>query len=248
MAGVSFDGGAPGAPRVGRFLAALRFRVGMFCVVDALYRVVLCAGQPECLPDSRGEMPSLIEKVVVIGASAGGVDALLQIVGELPAGFAAPICAVVHISPDAHSVLPELLTRRGPLKAVHATDNMALEQGRIYIAPPDHHLQIDHDNRLHVWRGAPEHHNRPAVDPLFRSAAEAYGENAIAVVLTGNLDDGTAGAQAIKEHGGVVIVQDPMDADFPSMPRNVLLHSAVDACVPLTGIVPAIVRFVSDLT
>jgi two-component system, chemotaxis family, protein-glutamate methylesterase/glutaminase len=187
-------------------------------------------------------------KVVVIGASAGGVDALLRIVGDLPAGFAAPICVVIHVAPQARSVLPELLSRRGPLKAVHVADNMALERGKIYIAPPDRHLQIDHDNRLHISCEAREHHNRPAVDPLFRSAAEAYGENAIAVVLTGNLEDGTAGAQAIKEHGGVVIVQDPKDADYPSMPRNVLLHSAVDACVPLSAIVPTLVKFVSGVT
>ena len=189
-------------------------------------------------------MPSPIGRVVVIGASAGGVDALMQIVHDLPAGFAAPICAVVHITPDAHSVLPEVLSRRGPLKAVHAEEGMALERGIIYIAPPDHHLRIDRHCRLRVGRGPRENHCLPAVDPLFRSAARAYRENAIAVVLTGNLEDGTEGAMAIKAHGGVVIVQDPTDAAHPSMPQDVLLHSKVDACVPLPAIVPAIVRCV----
>lgn len=189
-------------------------------------------------------MASSMGKVVVIGASAGGVDALIQIARDLPAGLPAPICAVIHITPDAHSVLPQILTRRGALKAVHAEEGMALERGVIYIAPPDHHLRIGRYGRLRVGHEAREHYNRPAIDPLFRSAARAYKENAIAVVLTGNLEDGTEGTMAIKAHGGVVIVQDPLDAAYPSMPRSVLLHSHVDACVPLPAIVTAIVRFV----
>jgi two-component system chemotaxis response regulator CheB len=188
-------------------------------------------------------MSSPIGKVVVIGASAGGVDALMQIVLGLPASFPAPICVVVHIAPDARSLLPELLSRRGPLKAIHAVDKMPLERGMIYIAPPDHHLRIGRNRSLRVSNGALEQHNRPAIDPLFRSAASAYGANAIAVVLTGNLEDGTAGAQAIKTCGGVVIVQDPGDAAYPSMPRSVLQHVAVDACVPLPAVASAIVQF-----
>ncbi len=143
-------------------------------------------------------------------------------------------------------MLPQILTRRGALKALHAEEGMALEWGVIYIAPPDHHLRIDRHGRLRVGHEAREHHNRPAIDPLFRSAARAYKENAIAVVLTGNLDDGTEGTMAIKAHGGVVIVQDPRDAAYPSMPRSVLQHAHVDACVPLPAIVPAIIRFVED--
>ena len=184
-----------------------------------------------------------IGMIVVIGASAGGVDALMQIVRDLPASFPAPICAVVHIAPNAHSLLPEILTRRGPLEAIHAGDNMALEPGVIYIAPPDHHMRIGRYQRLRVSRGAPEQHNRPAIDPLFRSAGWAYRANAIAVVLTGNLEDGSAGAQAIKARGGVVIVQDPREAAYPSMPRSVLQRAAVDACVPLAAIAAAIVQF-----
>lgn len=182
------------------------------------------------------------DRIVVIGASAGGVDALARIAHDLPAGFDAPVCVVLHISPDSPSLLPEILRRDTQLQVMHAEDGRKLEKGFIYVAPPDRHLLVEKDHTMRVVRGPRENRHRPAVDPLFRSAAASYDGGVIGVVLTGNLDDGTAGMMAIRRHGGRTIVQDPNDAPFPSMPQSVLQHTRVDECVPLAGVVPAILR------
>jgi two-component system, chemotaxis family, protein-glutamate methylesterase/glutaminase len=179
------------------------------------------------------------ERVVVIGASAGGVTALRTVVGALPRDFPAPILVVQHIGNRA-SILPELLSRSGPLPAAHAEDNEPLVAGRIYVAPPDVHLTLLED-RVRLHAGPKENHTRPAIDPLFRSAALAFGTRAIAVVLTGGLDDGTSGLQAIKMCGGVAIVQDPSTAEDPSMPRSALAYVKVDHCVPVQALAPLLV-------
>lgn len=179
---------------------------------------------------------------MVIGASAGGVDALSQIARELPADFPAPVCVVLHVSPDTPSLLPEIMRRDSRLQVIHGEDGRKLEKGFIYIAPPDRHLLIETDRTMRVVRGPRENRHRPAVDPLFRSAAAAYNGGTIGVVLTGNLDDGTAGMMSIRRHGGHTIVQDPRDAQFPSMPQSVLQHTRVDECVPIGGVVPALLR------
>src|SRR5687767_3732333 len=155
-----------------------------------------------------------VDRIVVIGASAGGVDALRAIVAALPADFPAPICVVVHTSPQSPSILDQILDRAGPLTAAAACNGERIRPGRIYVAPPDCHLVIE-PGVLRVTRGPKENRFRPAVDPLFRSAAQVYGPAATGVVLTGNLDDGTAGLWAIKQLGGISIVQDPADALFP---------------------------------
>ena len=175
--------------------------------------------------------------LIVIGASAGGIDALRVIAGALPAGFPAAVCVVVHVGPQSPGVLHEILSRAGPLTAVMARDRERLEAGRIYVAPPDHHLLIEPD-RLRVTRGPKENRFRPAIDPLFRSAAQVYGPAAIGVILTGNLGDGTAGLWAIKQLGGVTVVQDPADALYPSMPRRALEYVQPDHRVPLAEIGP----------
>lgn len=170
-------------------------------------------------------------RIIVIGASAGGVQALQDLASQLPAGFPAPILVVLHIGSHP-SVLPELLARSGPLPAAHAVDGDEITPGRILVAPPDHHLLVDGDC-VRVWRGAKENHARPAIDALFRSAAVCRGRAVIGVLLTGFLDDGTAGLQEIKHSGGVVVVQDPKDAHAPSMPLSALRYVEVDYKVPL---------------
>ena len=168
-------------------------------------------------------------RLVVIGASLGGVAALREICRGLPEDFGAAIGVVLHVG-AYKSILPELLTSAGPLLAVHAADGAPLERGRIYVAPPDQHMRVDGDV-LRLLRGPKEHHSRPAIDPLFRSAALSLGARTIGVVLTGLLDDGTPGMQAIKDHGGTCVVQDPSEAEAASMPSSVLRHVAVDHCV-----------------
>ncbi|RCW65210.1 chemotaxis protein CheB [Pseudorhodoferax soli] len=164
--------------------------------------------------------------VIVVGASAGGVDAMLKIAGHLPANFPAPILLVQHLG--AHpSALPDLLAYKGPNRAKFGEPGEVPEPGVIYVAPSDSHMLIEH-GRIRVWKGPKIHHTRPAIDPLFRSAAMEYGARAVGVVLTGTLDDGTAGLKAIKECGGLAVVQDPDDAREPSMPLSALAYVEVD--------------------
>ena len=184
-------------------------------------------------------------KIVVIGTSAGGIETLRTLVGGLPGDFAAPICVVMHTSPQSPAVLPQIVSRAGRLPAATAKSGDRLVPGRIYVAPPDCHLLVE-PGRVRVAKGPKENRFRPAIDPLFRSAAQVYGPRAIGVILTGNLDDGTAGLWAIKQLGGCAIVQDPVDALFPSMPRSALHHVKVDHCVPVADIASLLVRLTSE--
>jgi two-component system, chemotaxis family, protein-glutamate methylesterase/glutaminase len=173
-------------------------------------------------------------RILVVGASLGGLRVLRQLVAELPDRLAAPVLVVMHVG--AHqSILPELLSSSGPLPATHAKHGEKLVNGRIYVAPPDHHMLVN-AGVIHLTRTAKEHHTRPAIDPLFRSAALSYGAAVIGIVLSGRLDDGTAGLQAIKAGGGIAVVQDPSDAEEPSMPNSALRHVSVDHCLPATAI------------
>jgi two-component system chemotaxis response regulator CheB len=182
------------------------------------------------------------DHVVVIGASAGGVTALLQISEALPGPFPAPVCIVQHIGGNP-SLLPELLRYRGANHAVHGEDGQHLSTGTLHVAPPDRHLLLE-GGTLRLTHGPKENHARPAIDPLFRSAAASHGTRVIGVVLTGQMDDGTAGLKAIKDCGGTVIVQDPDTALEPEMPRSALENVAVDHCVPLQDIASLLVRLV----
>jgi two-component system chemotaxis response regulator CheB len=182
--------------------------------------------------------------LVVIGASLGGVTALRRFCMGVSRDFGAPICVVLHVG--AHkSILPDILASAGALPAVHASEGQRLEGGRIYVAPPDNHMRVENDI-IRVVRGPKEHHSRPAIDPLFRSAARSWGARTIGVVLTGLLDDGTPGMQAIKEYGGTCVVQDPAEAEAPSMPASVLKHVAVDHCVRLEALAPLLSRLVEE--
>lgn len=172
--------------------------------------------------------------IVVIGASAGGVDAIRSLAASLPADFAAAVFVVLHIG--AHkSELPWLLNQLGPLPACHPREGDLIHAGHVYVAPPDHHLLVE-PGHMRLTRGPRENWARPAVDPLFRSAARAYGPAVTGIILTGGLNDGTAGLYEVKERGGTTIVQDPDDAASPSMPRSALKHVVVDHCLPLAEI------------
>src|SRR5438067_12658369 len=170
-------------------------------------------------------MPS--RDIIVMGASAGGVEALRAVLERVPKDLPASILVVLHVSPDHRSVLPRILDAVGPLRATHARDDEALERGRIYVAPPDRHLVVD-EGVVRLTRSAREGRHRPAVDTLFRTAARFHGARVIGVVLSAALDDGTAGLIAVKQRGGVAVVQDPEDALCGDMPRNALQSVEVD--------------------
>jgi two-component system chemotaxis response regulator CheB len=183
--------------------------------------------------------------IVVIGASAGGVEALMQITAKLPDRLSAAIFVVLHLHPEVPSLLPRILSRAGPLSATHPTDGESIRYGRIYVAPPDHHLLVE-PGIVKLSRGPTENTFRPAIDPLFRSAAVAYRSRVIGVILTGSLDDGTAGLRAVKEMGGVAIVQDPDDAVYPSMPQSASEFVDVDHIVPVSDVPDLLVRLVDS--
>ena len=168
-----------------------------------------------------------------------------MIVHGLPADFAAPVCVVLHTSPHSPGTLDAILGRAGKLPSAAAVSGTRLRPGHILVAPPDHHLVIE-PGSVGLSKGPRENRFRPAVDPLFRSAAQVYGAGVIGVVLTGNLDDGTAGLWTIKQLGGITIVQDPKDALFPSMPASALRHVSVDYVVPVQEIAPLLVRILES--
>jgi len=175
--------------------------------------------------------------IVVIGASSGGVEALMELAADLPENLPAAVFVVLHLAEESPSVLPKILARSGPLEAVRAEDGQRVEQGRIYVAPPAYHLLLE-NGRVRVASGPKENRHRPAVDPLFRSAAVACGPRVVGVVLTGAGGDGTAGLLAVKRRGGVAVVQNPEEALFAGMPQSALEHADVDHCLPLTKIAP----------
>ncbi|HEY9832808.1 MAG TPA: chemotaxis protein CheB [Stenomitos sp.] len=170
--------------------------------------------------------------IIVIGASAGGLKAFETLVAQLPSNFPAAVFIVWHISPDYPSLLPEILAKCTSLRVKHATGKEPIRPGYIYVAPPDRHLLVEW-GYVRLSRGPKENRFRPAIDVLFRSAARSYAERVIGVVLSGSLDDGAAGLYAIKERGGIALVQDPSDALHSSMPKAALQAVDVDYCVPI---------------
>jgi two-component system, chemotaxis family, protein-glutamate methylesterase/glutaminase len=185
--------------------------------------------------------------LIVIGASAGGVEALQVIARGLPGDLAAAVLMVLHTSPQGPDLLPEILSKVSPLEVAKAVDGAPIEQGKIYVAPPDHHLLV-RDQRIGLSRGPKENRARPAIDPLFRTAAAAYGPRLVGVILTGMLDDGTAGLSAVKERGGTTVVQNPEDALYPSMPTSALRHVGGDFILPVSEIAPLLARLVREPT
>ena len=183
--------------------------------------------------------------IVVIGASTGGVAALMELVKGLPADFPAPIFVVMHVPADSPSLLPQLLGSVSALKARHPQTGEEVEAGVIYVAPPDHHLLLE-DHRVLVTRGPRENRFRPSIDALFRSAAYTYGPRVIGVVLTGYLDDGTSGLWSVQRMGGVAVVQEPHDAEQPSMPINALEFVAADYVLPLAQLGALLTRLTQE--
>ena len=173
--------------------------------------------------------------IAVVGASAGGVEALRVLVRALPRDYAATLFVVLHVAPESPSILDRLLDNVSSLPVRRAEDGRTFRRGEIWVAPPDHHLVLRED-AMQVSRGPRENRHRPSIDVLFRSAAIAYGPRVTGVVLTGMLDDGAAGLWAVKTRGGIAVVQDPDDAAYPDMPMNALEVVETDHCLPLADI------------
>jgi two-component system chemotaxis response regulator CheB len=191
--------------------------------------------------------PTSGHDIVVVGASAGGVEVLREVAREVARGLDADLPAalfvVLHVRATAVSMLPEILTRAGSLPAAHVRDGEPIEPGRVYVAPLNHHLLI-RDGLVRLSVGPRENRSRPAIDPLFRSAARAFGRRVVGVVLSGSLDDGASGLLAIKTRGGLAVVQDPDDALFDSMPRAACAAVPPDEVLPAAHIGAAINRLV----
>jgi len=199
------------------------------------------------LTEGKGSLVELDERrdVIVIAASAGGVEALRRLVGLLPADLKAAVFVVMHISPSGGSVLPKILDRLGTIPAAHAVDSQPVEPGRIYVAPPDRHLLIQ-EGQVRLGHGPRQNGHRPSADALFRSAALAYGPRVIALVLSGTLDDGASGAQAVAQRGGVVAVQDPEEATYPGMPNSVISATGTKLILPVDQLAKLITRLVAE--
>jgi two-component system chemotaxis response regulator CheB len=188
---------------------------------------------------------STTHDLIVVGASAGGVEALQVLVGGLPKGLPAAVMIVMHTSPEGPYLLPDILGRAGSLEVPKPREGDLIERGKLYIAPPGHHLLVKGD-RINLSKGPKENRSRPAIDPLFRTAAVAYGPRVVGVILTGMLDDGTSGLSAVKERGGIAVVQDPEDALYSSMPKSAIRHVSCDYVLPVSAIASLLTRLASE--
>ena len=183
--------------------------------------------------------------IFVVGASAGGIDSLSNLVHELDPHLPATVLITLHIHEEAPNILPQILSKHGPLPAKQAENGEKLRPGQIYISPPGVHMILA-DGQIQLSNGPRINGMRPAIDPLFRSAAQFYGPRAVGVILSGTLNDGTAGSYRIKRHGGIVVAQDPSDALFPSMPLSVIENVPVDLVLPAAEIGKAINRLANE--
>ena len=173
--------------------------------------------------------------IIVVGASAGGVEALSRLVSDLPGSLPASVFIVLHMAPHSGTALPRILDRRTKLPVGQPYDGEPIEEGRVYVAVPDHHLVVGH-GVVRVTNGPKENGYRPAVDTLFRTAATAYGARVVGVILSGTRDDGTVGLRAIRARGGLGIVQAPDDALFPGMPQSAVAGDHPDWVIPVAEI------------
>jgi two-component system chemotaxis response regulator CheB len=184
-------------------------------------------------------------RIVVVGASAGGVESLSSLVASLAPDLDAAFFVVLHIPPNQVSRLPQILSSKGALPAKHPADGEAIQPGRIYVAPPDHHLLVQ-DGHILVTRGPKENRHRPSIDALFRSAAYCYREQVIGIVLSGALDDGTSGLWNIKRMGGIAMTQEPAEAAFDSMPSSALAQVEIDYCLSASKMGPLLERLIAE--
>ncbi|MFC6296739.1 chemotaxis protein CheB [Pseudomonas sp. CCM 7893] len=175
-------------------------------------------------------------EAIVVGASAGGVEALLSIYGRLPQGFGLPIITVLHLPDEHRSQLAEVFARRVSMPVVEARDKEAIEAGTLYFAGPGYHLSVEHDRSLSLSQEERVHHSRPAIDYLFESAADAYGPHLLAILLTGANQDGARGLAHVKQRGGTTVVQDPLQARVDVMPRAALALHTPDHILTLSHI------------
>jgi two-component system, chemotaxis family, protein-glutamate methylesterase/glutaminase len=185
--------------------------------------------------------------IIVVGASSGGVEPLQELVRSLPADLPAAIFVTMHVAPRSKSLLPEILNRAGRLPSEHAKGGAPIEYGHIYVAPPDCHLIVERGH-MHLSSGPKEQHHRPSINVMFRSAALAYAERVIGVLLSGELDDGTAGMWEIERRSGITVVQNPEEAMFPSMPLSALREIEVDHTVSAAEIGSFLYRLSGDGT
>jgi two-component system chemotaxis response regulator CheB len=196
------------------------------------------------IPSTRGPVAA-----IGIGASAGGLRPLCAIVGGLPADLPAAVFVVLHIAATGTSVLPQILERATALEVLPATDGAAVGPGCVVVAPPDRHLVVERDAggvvRMRLTRGPRENGHRPAIDPLLRSLAVVFGARAAGLILSGTRDDGTLGLAQVRHAGGVALVQDPEDAEYPSMPASAMAATAVDGALPADELAPALVAVTS---
>ncbi|HET7849542.1 MAG TPA: chemotaxis protein CheB [Pseudolabrys sp.] len=183
--------------------------------------------------------------IIAVGASQGGVHALTALVSGFPADIPAAILIVQHIGPRP-SFLPDILSKAGPLPAIHPPNAKPLARGRIFVAPPDHHMTVL-DGVVRISRGPRENWARPAIDPLFRSLAVSHAAQSVGVILTGALNDGTAGLYALRKAGGLAVVQRPDDAECPAMPVSALRHTGADFCVPLAEMAPLLTTIAREI-
>ena len=194
----------------------------------------------------NGRSAGVRRDIIVVGASAGGVEALEQLVRGLSPRLAASVLIVLHRPPDYESALPHILAGAGALPTAEARDGEPILPGRIYLAPPDRHMVIE-GGLLRLLRGPKENHSRPAIDPLFRSAAQEYGPRVAGVILSGTLFDGTAGLFAVRRRGGLAIVQDPQEAAFPAMPESAIANVDIDYVLPVADIAALLSRRAGEI-
>ncbi|WP_426132695.1 chemotaxis protein CheB [Pseudomonas sp. PWP3-1b2] len=180
--------------------------------------------------------PILGIEAIVVGASAGGVEALLTIFGDLPADFALPVIAVLHLPDERRSQLAEVFARRLRVPVKEARDKEVIEAGTLYFAGPGYHLSVEQDRSLSLSQEDRVHHSRPAIDYLFASAADAYGRGLLAILLTGANQDGANGLAHVKQSGGITVVQDPKEARIAVMPLAALALHTPDHILTLSHI------------
>lgn len=179
--------------------------------------------------------------IIVIGASAGGLEAVSSVLAELPGDLPASVFVVIHLFPSHPSQLPKLLSQAGELRVIHPTDRMKVSRGKVYVSPPDVQMMLEGD-QIRVLKSPKENLHRPAIDPLFRTAAFYFRQRVVGVLLSGGDTDGTSGLFSIKMKGGLAIVQDPQEAVAPVMPFSALTRLKIDHTLPVKAIGPMLLR------